>query len=55
MKKTMILAGLGLLFAACSNNDSDINVNNSNELVSVKVHVSGFSVSQEDFPTTRAA
>jgi len=55
MKKNMILAGLGLLFAACSNNDSDINVSNSNELVPVKVHVSGFSVSQEDFPTTRAA
>ena len=51
----MILAGFALLFAACSNNDSDINVNNSNELVPVKVHVSGFSVSQEDFPTTRAA
>ena len=55
MKKNMILAGFALLFAACSNNDSDINVNNSNELVPVKVHVSGFSVSQEDFPTTRAA
>ena len=55
MKKTMILAGFALLFAACSNNDSDINVNNSNELIPVKVHVSGFSVSQEDFPTTRAA
>ena len=51
----MILAGFALLFAACSNNDSDINVNNSNELVPVKVHVSGFSVSQEDFPATRAA
>ena len=51
----MILAGLGLLFAACSNKDSDINVSNSNELVPVKVHVSGFSVAQEDFPTTRAA
>lgn len=51
----MILAGLALLFAACSNNDSDINVNNSNEPVPVKVHVSGFSVSQEDFPATRAA
>lgn len=55
MKKNMILAGFALLFAACSNNDSDINVNNSNELVPVKVHVSGFSVSQEDFPATRAA
>ena len=55
MKKNMILAGLALLFAACSNNDSDINVSNSNELVPVKVHVSGFSVSQEDFPATRAA
>lgn len=55
MKKTMILAGFALLFAACSNNDNDINVSNTNELVPVKVHVSGFSVSQEDFPATRAA
>lgn len=49
----MILAGIALLFAACSNNENDINVNNSNEPVPVKVHVSGFSVAQEDFPATR--
>ena len=51
----MILAGLALLFAACSNNENDINFNNSNELVPVKVHVTGFSVAQEEFPATRAA
>lgn len=55
MKKNMILAGLALLFAACSNNENDINFNNSNELVPVKVHVTGFSVAQEEFPATRAA
>ncbi len=51
----MILAGFALLFAACSNNENDINVNNSNEPAPVKVHVSGFTVAQENFPTTRAA
>ena len=45
MNKNMILAGLALLFAACSNNENDINFNNSNELVPVKVHVMGFSAS----------
>ena len=55
MNKNMILAGLALLFAACSNNENDINFNNSNELVPVKVHVTGFSVAQEEFPATRAA
>lgn len=55
MKKNMILAGIALLFAACSNNENNVNVNNCNEPVPVKVHVSGFSVSQEELPTTRAA
>lgn len=54
MKKNMILAGIALLFAACSNNENDFNFNNSNELAPVKVHVSGFTVNQEEFPTTRA-
>ena len=53
MKKNIFLAGIALLFAACSN-DNETVVNNSNVLVPVNVHVSGFTVSQEEFPETRA-
>ena len=51
------MAGLVLLFAACSKESEDM-VNDAQMEVAVapvKVHVSGFSVSQEDFPTTRTA
>ena len=57
MKKLFFIAGLVLLFAACSN-ESENMVNNAQmeeAVTPVKVHVSGFSVSQEDYPTTRAA
>lgn len=55
MKNLSIFAGLILLFAAsCSNIDTNVEENKSNELVSVRVHVDGFSVSQEEFPVTRA-
>ena len=57
MKKIFFIAGLVLLFAACSN-ESENMVNNAQmeeAVTPVKVHVSGFSVSQEDYPTTRAA
>ena len=57
MKKLFFIAGLVLLFAACSK-ESENMVNNAQMEVTVapvKVHVSGFSVSQEDFPVTRAA
>ena len=50
MKKNIFLAGLALLFAACSND----NFNDSRLLAPVRVHITGFSVSQQDIPTTRA-
>lgn len=53
MRKSILLAGLALLFAACSNESVNEVINDA--LVPVKVHVSGFSVSQEELPTTRAA
>lgn len=51
MYKKLIIAGITLLFAACSKNDID--VNNNDVLVPVRVHVDGFSVTQEDFSGTR--
>ena len=57
MKKNFFIAGLVLLFAACSNESENMVINAQMEeaVTPVKVHVSGFSVSQEDYPTTRAA
>ena len=57
MKKFFFMAGLVLLVAACSK-ESENMVNNAQmeeAVTPVKVHVSGFSVAQEDYPTTRAA
>lgn len=54
MKKSILFAALTLLIAASCSNESETIVNN-NELVPVRVHVDGFSVSQEMFPGTRAA
>lgn len=54
MKQKFFLAIIALLAASCSNKVDDVVVNNS-ELVPVSVHVDGFSVSQGEFPTTRAA
>ena len=52
MKKILTWAIIALIVAGCSN---DINVDvNNNDLVPVRVHVNGFSVSQEMFPVTRA-
>lgn len=51
------MAGFALLAASCSNDESlDSSVNPSNEqaLAPVTVRVSDFSMSQEDFPATRA-
>ena len=56
MKKNFFIAGLVLLFAACST-ESENMVNNAQmeeTVAPVKVHVTGFSVSQEELPTTRA-
>jgi len=57
MKKFFFMAGLVLLFAACSKeNENMVNNAQMEEAVApVKVHVNGFSVSQENYPTTRAA
>ena len=57
MKKFFFIAGLVLLFAACSNESENMVINAQMEeaVTPVKVHVSGFSVSQENYPTTRAA
>lgn len=52
MKNFLSIAGMYLLLAACSN--ESVNEVNNDALVPVKVHVSGFSVSQEELPTTRA-
>jgi len=57
MKKFFFMAGLVLLVAACSK-ESENMVNNAQmeeAVAPVKVHVSGFSVAQEDFPVTRSA
>lgn len=53
MNKFLSIAGMLLLFAACSNESVNEVINDA--LVPVKVHVSGFSVSQEELPTTRVA
>ena len=55
MKKCIFYTGIALLFATSCNKEIDNQVINNESLVSVTVHVTGFSVSQEDFPTTRAA
>ena len=54
MIKQSLLAGIILLFAACSN-ESEQNVQDNQALVPVCVHVSGFSMNQEEFPATRTA
>ncbi len=51
MKIRLFLAGLALLFAACSTNDDSIT---DDTLIPVTVRVSDFSVSQDEFPGTRA-
>ena len=50
MKYNLILAGIALLFAACTSDSFD----DSRLLAPVRVHVTGFSVSQQDIPATRA-
>ncbi len=58
MKKSIFIAGIVLLttlFAACCSDNDEVVNNPSEELVPVTIRFSGFSISQEDFPTTRAA
>ena len=57
MKKLLLMAGFALLAASCSNDeslDSSVNLSNAKALAPVTVRVSDFSMSQEDFPATRA-
>ena len=49
------LAGIALLFAACSNEPEINDQVENNTFARVRVHVGGFNVSQEDFSGTRAA
>ena len=51
MKIRLFLAGLVLLLAACS---TDNGIHNDDTLVPVTVRVTDFSVSQDEFPGTRA-
>ena len=50
----MIFAGIVLLFVASCSNDKETLVDN-NAIAPVRVHVTGFNVSQEEFSPTRAA
>ena len=56
MKKINHLMAIFAMFvAACSNEPQIVSdVDNSDALVPVRVHVDGFNVSQEEFPSTRA-
>lgn len=54
MKNLVFLAGIILLTVASCKSETETLVNN-NDLVPVRVHVDGFSVSQEMFPSTRAS
>lgn len=58
MKKTFFMAAAALLTISCTNNSNESVVNaqtEQNGQVPVRVHVSGFAVTQEDFSLTRAA
>ena len=52
MKKKLFMAGLILLFAACSSDKDSIYSDTS---VPVRVHVNDFALSMDEFPTTRAS
>ena len=54
MTRKMIFAGIVLLFVASCSNDKETLVDN-NAIAPVRVHVTGFNVSQEEFSPTRAA
>ena len=56
--KKLIIAGLVLMAASCINDeslDSSVNLSSEQAVASVTVRVNDFSISQEKFPTTRAA
>ena len=59
MLNKKIWASIVLLAATSCSNESELTVNDAqaeqNVQVPVKVHVSGYAVTQDDFPATRAA
>ena len=54
IKKYCLFAGIALLLATSCSKESDNEAVNNDVLVPVTVQVTGFTVSQEDFPETRA-
>ena len=58
MKNSILMAGMILLAASCSSDESlnsSVNLSSEQALTPVTVRVNDFSISQEKFPTTRAA
>ena len=58
MKNSILIAGMILLAASCSSDESlnsSVNLSSEQALTPVTVRVNDFSISQEKFPTTRAA
>ena len=55
-KNILLLAALALLAASCGQElGNDVTASNESEKAQVTVHLTGFTVTQEDFPSTRAA
>jgi len=54
MKKSILLAGLFLMAASCSSDESVNTVDGADDFAPVTVRVDGFSVEQSDIPLTRA-
>ena len=55
MKKSILLAGLFLMAASCSSDESVNTVDDAESFAPVTVSVEGFSIAQGDIPVTRAA
>ena len=55
MKKSILLAGLFLMAASCSSDESVNTVDGAESFAPVTVSVEGFSIAQGDIPVTRAA
>ena len=54
MKKSILLAGMFLMAASCSSDESVNTVDGADDFAPVTVRVDGFSVEQSDIPLTRA-
>ena len=56
MKQHLLMAAFALLAASCGQElGNDVTASNESEKAQVTVHLTGFTATQEDFPTTRAA